>query len=317
MSERHHKFIQKYGMPLGLLLLVLLLQAIQIHIPLLSFTNIRNTLMQTTSISLAALGLSFIMISGEGDMSFAGMFSMLSVVFAMTANYTNRFAAALLVTLAAALGVNLMIAFFVTRLNFSSFIVSIAVMFMATGVEKALHQQTTLIQNPEITAFSTVEFGLPLVVLLMFTAYIISYIVVNKTKFGFQLRVVGENRDAGIEAGMDGRKLKMTAYMIAAVLLAMASSIESTRVGAIYEQGKYYMLPIFAACYLGSSMFVTGRINIAGTFVGALFMGIADSFMKMMNVESYMISIVQGAILIISVGLACFKNRDKIQQIKV
>lgn len=317
MSEKQHKFLQQYGMPLGLLALILLLQAVQIHVPLLSLTNIRNILMQTCSIALAALGLSYIMISGEGDMSFSGMFSMLSVIFAMSANRFNRFSLAFVITLSAVLAVNLVIAFFVTKLRFSSFIVSIAMMFMANGLEKALHQQTTLIQNPEITAFSTMEFGLPVIVLIMFAAYALSYVVINKTKFGFCLRVIGENKDAGLEAGMDCKKLKIAAYVIAAVLLALASTIESTRVGAIYEQGKNYMLPIFAACYLGSSMFVSGRVNIAGTLVGALFMGVADSFMKMMNVESYLIPIVQGAILITSVGLACFKNRDKIQQVKV
>lgn len=317
MRDRRNKFVQRYGMPVGLLVLVLLVQALQPKVPLLSMNNIRNILMQTVSISLAALGLSYIMICGEGDMSFSGMFSMLSVVFAMCANGTNRFSAAFFLTLLTALLVNLAIALLVTRLHFSSFIVSIAVMFMANGIEKALHQQTTLIQNPAITAFSTVSFGLPLVVLLMFGAYLISYVVINKTRFGFHLRVVGENEHAGIEAGMDRRRLKIAAYLIAACLLALAASIESTRVGAIYEQGKNYMLPIFAACYLGSSMFVNGRVNVAGTFVGALFMGIADTFMKMMNVESYMIPIVQGLILILSVGLASFRDRDKIRQVKV
>lgn len=317
MKNSRNKIMQKYGMPLGLLMLVLLVQVLQPGVPLLSFNNIRNILMQTVSISLAALGLSYIMIGGEGDMSFSGMFSMLSVVFAMCANRTNHFGTAFIITLTVALLVNIMIALLVTRLHFSSFIVSIAVMFMANGIEKALHQQTTLIQNPGITAFSTISFGLPLVVLLMFVIYIVSYVVINKTRFGFHLRVVGENGDAGIEAGMDGRKLKLTAYVIAACLLTLAAVTESTRVGAIYEQGKNYMLPIFVACYLGSSMFVSGRVNIAGTFVGALFMGLADTFMKMMNVESYLIPIVQGGILILSVGLASYKSREQIQQVKV
>lgn len=317
MKEKRNKFLQNYGMPLGLLVFIILAQILQPNIPLLSYNNIRNILMQTVSISLAALGLSYIMIGGEGDMSFAGMFSMLSVVFAMSANRTNQFAAALLITLAIALAVNLGISTLVTRYHFSSFIVSIAVMFMANGMEKALHQQTTLIQNPQITSFATISFGLPVPVLIMFGTYVISYVIINKTKFGFHLRVVGENQDAGIEAGMNGTRLKIAAYLIAACLLALAAAVESTRVGAIYEQGKNYMLPVFAACYLGSSMFVSGRVNIAGTFVGALFMGVADTFMKMMNVESYMIPIVQGTILILSVGLASFRGREKIQQVKV
>jgi ribose/xylose/arabinose/galactoside ABC-type transport system permease subunit len=147
--------------------------------------------------------------------------------------------------------------------------------------------------------------------------YLVSYLVVNKTKFGFSIRIVGENNNAAIEAGINSKYMKISAYLIAGFLIALAASVESTRVGAIYEQGKYYLLPVFAACYLGSSMFVPGRINVLGTLVGALFLGVIEKFLNMINAESYIVSIAQGIVLIVSVGLVAFKNRDKIVQIKL
>lgn len=317
MGEKKLKLLQKYGLPVGLLLIVVMIQAFNMDLPMLSLGNLENILLQTASIGLAALGLSFIMISGEGDICFSTVFGMLAVIFSMTANKTGSFAAAFAADLGAALIVYLAIAFFVTKVQVSSFIVSITMMFMAGGVEKALHQQTTLVESESIRAFATVRFGLPLVVLIMFALYIASYIVVNKTRFGFHLRVVGENRSAGVEAGMNCTRMKIAAYIIAAFLMAMATTIESARVGAIYEQGKSYMLPIFTACYLGSSMFVPGRVNIVGTLVGTLFMGMVGNFMDLMNMSSFVISLVQGLILIVSVGISVFRDRDKIQQVKV
>jgi ribose transport system permease protein len=309
--------IRCYGMPLGLLVLVILLQVVFINVPLFSALNMKHIFLETTSIALTALGLSFIMMSGEGDLAFAGLFSLLTVVFAMVSNRWNNFFISYLVVTLIAVGVYLIIALLVTRLKFSSFIVSIAIMFMANGVEKALHQQTTLIQDPTILSFSTVEFGLPLVVWLMGLVYLVSYIVVNKTRFGFSLRIVGENQNAAIEAGINSSAMKISAYIIAGLLISLAAAVESTRVGAIYEQGKFYMLPVFAACYLGYSMFVPGRINVVGTLVGALFMGVLEKFLNMVNAESYIVSITQGVVLIVSVGLVAFKNRDKIVQIKL
>lgn len=317
MKINRAKFLQCYLMPCVLLIFVLLLQIFNINVPLFSWLNIKNILMQTTAISLAALGVSFIMISGEGDMSFAGMFSMLSVIFAMTINSTGNILLSFTLTLAVALFVNLFISQMVTRLGFSSFIVSIAIMFMATGVEKALHQQTTIITYEPIKELAQAEYGLPLIVIIALFIFIIAYTAVSYTKFGFNLRVIGENKDAGIEAGMNVKTLKTLAYVVAAILLALAATIESSRVGAIYEQGKSYMLPIFAACYLGSSMFVPGRVNVVGTLVSALFLGILNGFMRMMNVESYIISILQGIILVIAVGISVFKSRSKIKQVKV
>jgi ribose transport system permease protein len=317
LPKKLSRLFSAFGMPIGLLALIVLMQLVFSHVPFFSALNLKNILLETVSISLAALGLSFIMISGEGDLSFAGMFSLLTVIFADISNLFNNFFVSFITVLLVAVAVNFLIAFLVTKFNFSSFIVSIAVMFMANGVEKALHQQTTLINNPSIRSFSTIEFGLPLVVWLMILIYGVSYFIINRTKFGFSLRIVGENRDAAIEAGINQNFLKISAYLIAGVLLAIATTIEATRVGAIYEQGKFYMLPVFAACFLGSSMFVPGRINIAGTLVGALFMGSLEKFLNMINVESYIVSLTQGFVLLVSVGLVAFKRRKKIDQIKL
>ena len=304
-------------MPLGLVALALLLQVIFNQVPLFSALNLKDILLETVSIGMMALGLSYIMMSGEGDLSFAGMFGLLTVIFATVSNLTNNFFLAFAAVLVIALAVNLMIALLVTRLKFSSFIVSIGVMFMAIGVEKVFHQQTTLIHNPVINSFSTLEFGLPLVVWLMVLVYLVSFLVINRTKFGFSLRIVGENRNAAVEAGINVNRMKISAYLIAGLLIALASAVESTRVGAIYQQGQFYMLPVFAACFLGSSMFVPGRINVVGTLFGALFLGVIQKFMNMINVESYIVSITQGVILIVSVGLVAFKNRSKITQVKL
>lgn len=317
MHARYKHFGKNYGLPIGLLIAVLVLQLVYDDIPFFSAFNIKSVLLETVSISMTALGLSYIMISGEADISFAGMFSLLTVVFASVSNSSNSFWQALTAVILMALTVNLLIAFLVTRLNFSSFIVSIAIMFMANGIEKTFHQQTTLIENKSIREFARIEFGLPLVVLLMFLAYLVSYFVINRTSFGFSLRIVGENEAAAAEAGINTRRMKVSAYIVAGLLIALASAVESTRVGAIYEQGKFYMLPVFAAVFLGSSMFVTGRINVFGTLVGALFFGVIEKFMNMIGVESYLVSIIQGMILIVSVALVTFRNRNKIDQIKL
>jgi ribose transport system permease protein len=317
LRNRIDNYLRCYGMPLGLVALALLLQVIFNQVPLFSALNLKDILLETVSIGMMALGLSYIMMSGEGDLSFAGMFGLLTVIFATVSNLTNNFFLAFATVLVIALAVNLMIALLVTQLKFSSFIVSIGVMFMAIGVEKVFHQQTTLIHNPVINSFSTLEFGLPLVVWLMVLVYLVSFLVISRTKFGFSLRIVGENRNAAVEAGINVNRMKISAYLIAGFLIALASAVESTRVGAIYQQGQFYMLPVFAACFLGSSMFVPGRINVVGTLFGALFLGVIQKFMNMINVESYIVSITQGVILIVSVGLVAFKNRSKITQVKL
>ncbi len=219
--------------------------------------------------------------------------------------------------LAIAAAVNLVIVFLVNKFGFSSFISSIAFMFMAQGVERAIHQQTTHITNPDFKEFINIEFGFSLIVWIMLLVFVIGYFVINKTKFGFNLRVTGENVHAGIEAGINVKRMKIYAYIGAAICLTLATSFETARTGAIYNQGASVMLPVFAACYLGSSMFVPGRVNVAGTLFGAMFVSMIDGFMKMMSVEFYMVPIVQGIILVASVALSLWTKRKTITQVPV
>ncbi len=312
-----HLFMRKFGLPIGLILLLIVLQLFNMGSPLLSFANIKNILMQNTATALTALGVTFIMISGEGDMSFSGMFSLLTTIFALSANQGFNYAISFAAILLVAVIVNTTIASLVTRLGFSSFIISIAFMFMANGIEGAVHKQTTLITAEGFTNFIKIEFGFALIVWVMLAVFVLAFILVHKTKFGFKLRVTGENVDSAIEAGINIKRMKMMAYLIAAFCIALGTSFEAARSGAIYNQGSSVMLPVFAACYLGSSMFVPGRVNVAGTLFGALFVSMIDGFMKMIGVESFMVYIVQGIILVLSVGISVWTNRKRIVQVQV
>ncbi len=310
-------FVQKYGLPIGLFAILLIVQLFRLDLPLLAWGNIKNVFKQYTSITLTALGLTFIMISGEGDMSFAGMYSLLTTIFALTINSTSSFGTSFVLVLAIALLVNIALVTLVTRFGFSSFIASIAVMFMAQGVERVLHKQTTNIVDKTLVSFVNIDIGFNFIVWAMLIIYAVSYFVIAKTKVGFKLRVTGENVHAGIEAGINVNKMKYMAYIAAALCITLATVFETARTGAMYNQGSVVMLPIFAACYLGSSMFIPGRVNILGTLYGAIFVALMSSFMTTMGMQSYLISIIQGIILIASVGISVWRNRKRITQVIV
>jgi ribose/xylose/arabinose/galactoside ABC-type transport system permease subunit len=87
--------------------------------------------------------------------------------------------------------------------------------------------------------------------------------------------------------------------------------------GSIVGAGQGYLLPALAACYLGSTMFSPGRVNIAGTFVGTVFMILISNFMQLLSIVYYYTPLVQGIALIIAVGISVIKNKGEIQQVKV
>lgn len=310
----------KFAMPVVLLLLILCMQLLRPDANLLSVENIKTIFLQTSVLGFLALGLSFVMIAGESDISFAGTLGMMSAVFTMLINAGVGYLPALLIVAVIGMLIACLIALAVTRFGFSAFIVSIAVMFMGLGIERSFNEGITIwMQSETVLGIGRMQiagfFVLGWEVIALFA---IALFVVQKTRFGFELRIVGENRFAAREAGVADRRMKILAFVVAGALYGLASTTEPIRYGgSIVGAGQNYMLPALSACYLGSTMFKPGRVNIAGTFVGALFMICVSNFMTLLSVQYYFTPLVQGLILILAVGLSCFKNRATIQQVKI
>ena len=310
----------KFAMPAVLLLLIMALQLIRPDANLLSPENIKTIFLQASVLGFLSLGLSFVMIAGESDISFAGTLGMMSAIFTMLINAGVGYFPALVIVLLTGMAIGFLIAFVVTRFGFSAFIVSIAVMFMGLGIERSFNEGITIwMQNEGVLAIGRMELGGFFVmgweVIALFAA---ALFVVQKTRFGFEVLIVGENRFAATEAGIRDKRIKILAFMVAGALFGLASTTEPIRFGgSIVGAGQSYMLPALSACYLGSTMFKPGRVNIAGTFVGALFMICVSNFMTLLSAQYYFTPLVQGLILIVAVGMSCFKNRAVIQQVKI
>lgn len=319
-NKKFSAWLAKLAMPAVLVLLVLGLQLIRPDANLLSAENIKTIFLQASVLSFLALGLSFVMIAGESDISFAGTLGMMSAVFTMLINAGVGYVPALMIVLLIGMLIGLLISFVVTRFGFSAFIVSIAVMFMGLGIERSFNEGITIwMESEEVLAIGRLQLGGFFVmgweVIFLFA---IALIVVQKTRFGFEVRIVGENRFAATEAGIADKRVKMLAFVVAGALFGLASTTEPIRFGgSIVGAGQSYMLPALSACYLGSTMFKPGRVNIGGTFVGALFMICVSNFMTLLSAKYYFTPLVQGLILIVAVGMSCFKTRAVIQQVKI
>lgn len=318
--RRKGTLIARYGMPLVLLALILGLQLSSPQAGLLEWNNLKTILLQTSVLGFLALGLSFVMIAGESDISFAGTLGMMSATFTMLVNAGIGYLPALGIIVLIGMAIGLVMALLVTRCGFSGFIISIGFMFMGLGVERSFNEGITIWLNSKaVLSLGQCQIGgmylFTWVLLILFAA---AYFVVRRTVFGFQLRIVGENVQAGNEAGVKAPRIRMAAFLIAGALFAMASSIEPIRMGgSIVGAGQSYMLPALAACYLGSTMFTPGSVNIVGTLIGSLFMTVITNFMQLLSLPYYFPSLVQGATLLIAVGISVFRTRDTIRQVKV
>jgi ribose transport system permease protein len=320
INVRFNNLIQKFAMPVVLLIAVIIIQLVNPQINLLTLENIKSILLQASVLGFVSLGLSFVMIAGETDISFAGTLGLMSSFFTIVTNKGLGYFPALLLLIITGMGIGVIVAVLVVKAGFSGLIISIAFMFMGLGIERSFNEGVTIwLENLPVQALGRAEFaGFYAFSWLLIVLYAIAFIVISRTKFGFNLRIIGENKLAALEAGVSIDTLKILAFVIAGGLFAVAATTEPIRFGgSIVGAGEGYLLPALAACYLGTTMFTPGSVNIFGTFVGSLFMIMIANAMQLLSLAYYFTPLVQGLVLIAAVSLSVFKSRHVIKQVKV
>ncbi len=280
--------------------------------------NLQNILVQSTSLGICAFGLTFVLITGEIDLSYAGVIGLVGAVLAGMLKEGYSPGLVTLVCLSIGLLTGLLNAFLIVGLNLPSFLASVAVMFMCMGAERIYNQGiTTWIRDPEVLSIVQAHIGpVPAGVIYLFTLFFLCWFLQTQTKAGQYIRALGENIHAVKEVGIRASLLKSMVFVVAGLIFAFAGCIETLRIGgAVMYSGKQLMLFVLAACFLGTATFKAGKANFPGTLIGCFFLYTLLSGFTGLGMKFYLVPVAQGLILIISVAISSAR-RGKIEQVQ-
>lgn len=280
--------------------------------------NLQNILVQSTSLGICAFGLTFVLITGEIDLSYGGVIGLVGAVLAGMLKDGQSIGVVSLVCLAIGLGTGLLNALLIVVLNLPSFLVSVAVMFLCMGAERVYSRGiTTWIRQPEVLSIVQAHVGpVPVPVIYLFALFGICWFLQSQTRTGQYVRALGENINAVREVGIRTVLMKSMVFVIAGLLFAAAGYIETLRIGgAIMYSGKPLMLFVLAACFLGTATFKAGKVNFPGTLIGAFFLYTLLSGFTGLGMKFYFVPVAQGLILIVAVAISSVR-RGKIEQVQ-
>ena len=305
--------LSKLGVPGFLILCLFITQLLNSEVGILRVSNLRLVFQQSAVLILVSLGLSLVMIGGETDLSIAGSIGFIGAIFVTCVESQLGLWVAITMTIVASLLIGVFNGFIVSKLGYSSFLVTIATMFVTMGLQNVFTGGLTVwIKDSSIINLGTTTIlGIPVFIFVFFAVAIIHYILVYHTKWGFNVRVVGENPTAANEVGIDTKLVKFLIFVVAAIFYGIAGVIESIRVsGSVIYSGQAMLLPAMAACYLGSTMFIPGKVNVAGTLFSALFLSFILNILTLLSVRYYFVTLIQGLLLIVAVVISNMKNRS-------
>lgn len=267
--------------------------------------NLINISRQISLLVIISLGATLVMTVDEFDLSIGATASLGGVLAALLAVSGQPMVICLLVPVGCCFVIGLINGWIITQFQVLSFISTLAMNTILTGVIYWLTGGGAVFQGiPQ--AFSWLgnkALGrIPLLTIIMVALAIVLWLVMTRMVFGRRLYAIGGNKKAARLAGIDVKGHTCLAFGLCALLAGVCGVLLASRLGSAQPTaGDGYFLQAYAAVFLGRTIFKGGVPNIWGTFIGAAILGIISNGLTIMHSPTFVQNIVTGIIIILAV----------------
>ncbi len=275
-----------------------------------TFGNVRTIVSSQAVLMIIALGLTIPLTTGEFDLSIG---SMLGCAAVLTAFFTGELHWPLPLVVVGVLLVGALAGatngLFVVRIGINAFIGTLGVSTILTGVTLAVSDGQILntVAEPLVDFVQRQVLGLPLPVYLAFALVIALWYVYEHTPLGRALFFVGEGREAARLVGLRVDRLRFGAFVASGVISAGAGIITAGQLGAADPSvGPSFLLPAYAAAFLGATTIKPGRFNAWGTVVALYLLVTGVTGLELLGSSSWVQEMFNGVALLIAVTFARF-----------
>lgn len=312
------KFLGRYML---LILFIVLCVVFSIMSPyFLSVGNFTNIFVQQSYVIVAAVGLSFIMISGGMDLSIGYQMSLVGVITSsLMMNFGVPTYLAMGVGLIVGAGLGLFNGFMANTLKIHPLIVTLGTMTVFQGLSYTLSGSKQIINlPPEFKFFGQgYVFGvIPVSVIIMLIVVLGAHFVLSKTQFGRYVYALGSNQEAAHLAGIDVKRMKLAVFSICGFIISMAAMILFARAGSAQSStGPGTEFTCMTAAILGGISFTGGEGKISGLVIGVLLLGVLGNGMQLINLGTYLQYVVKGFVLLGAVGFDIYQ-KERARQVK-
>ena len=267
--------------------------------------NLLNISRQISLLVIISMGATLVMIVDEFDLSIGAMASLGGVLAALLAVAGQPLAVCFLLPLVICFGMGLINGWIITRFGVLSFISTLAMNTILTGVIYRLTGGGAVFQNiPQ--GFGRLGNGvlgrIPYLTLIMLLLTVVLWLAMSRLVSGRRLYAIGGNRSAARMAGIPIQRYTILAFGFCALLAAGCGVLLASRLSSAQPTaGEGYFLQAYAAVFLGRTVFKGGVPNVWGTFVGAAILGVISNGLTIMRSPSYAQDIITGVIIILAV----------------
>lgn len=333
VGTRTRKFLSKHGdseLEKLLLVTVAIFLFMSILNPGMFFTsqNFVSMMFQAPELGFFSIAMTFVIISGGIDLSVVAMANMSAIAsaYVMQKAVESGFSTGgiigvivLLFCMGAAIGLvcGAMNGFIIARFNINPMLATLGTMYLFTGISIVITEGKSIYGMPEqllvIGSGYILHIPIPMWMLIIFT--IIASVILNRTAYGFDLKMLGSNSKASRYTGIHNEQVIMKTYILSGVLSGLAGVEFLARTNsAKADFGSSYVLHAILCVLLGGVNPNGGHGKISGVILGLTSLQFLASGFNMLRVSAFFKDFMWGLLLLLVMVMHFISNNRKMHK---
>ena len=282
----------------------------------ISPNNLLTLLRQVSMYGIASIGMTFVILLGDIDLSTGTIISFVNIICAyMMVNMGIHPVIAILVSLVAATLIGVLNGFMVSTVGIPAIIATYATHTAFYGLALIICGGMPI--SGFSKGFAVIGQGyvgiVPIPVIIMIICFAIGSFILNKTYFGRYFYAVGGNVEAAKLSGIRVSRIKYLVFAISGFFAGLAGIVMLSRTasGNASSGADGFEFEVITCVVLGGVSVTGGVGRMSGVVAGTFIIGALKNGMVLMNVNSYVQKIVMGVVLALAVGFDCMQNKKR------
>ena len=282
----------------------------------ISPNNLLTLLRQVSMYGIASIGMTFVILLGDIDLSTGTVISFVNIICAyMMVNMGLHPVIAILVSLVAATLIGVLNGFMVSTVGIPAIIATYATQTAFYGLALIICGGMPI--SGFSKGFAVIGQGyvgiVPISVIIMAICFAIGSFILNKTYFGRYFYAVGGNVEAAKLSGIRVSRIKYLVFAISGFFAGLAGIVMLSRTasGNASSGADGFEFEVITCVVLGGVSVTGGVGRMSGVVAGTFIIGALKNGMVLMNVNSYVQKIVMGVVLALAVGFDCMQNKKR------
>lgn len=294
-------------------LLLILFFSIRIN-NFLSASNLVSILTQLAPLLIISCGQTLIVLIQGTDLSLGASLNLVSVLWIILMKNGTPLILATILAISTALLAGFLNGVIVSKLKLPIFIATLGMANILNSIALTVSNGSSVYFQQEIYRKVTkgVFLGIPIIVWVGIACVVITFLILEKTRFGARVRSLGGNPEALTLAGFKTDKATIGIFTLTGLLAGIAGIMLACRIESGNPiAGNGFEFNSVAAVLLGGTSMREGRGGVIGTIFGVLLIQVLKNGLVMANISSIYQSAIIGAVVLFAIIIDAFVRRSQ------